>query len=187
MTITNTETFLPPIFLKSTQITTLLIVTLFLFFQLKDWYCIKLWNWIINFVKWTHVWTEWNARRYCTVRLFPRKYINTFYFHLKNMGERSCVRDLCVKNNTFKNDIKTKNTVVFYLAFAYPARNDKLWRIVRNRSDVTFQLYVWMATWFKYAHKCYLYLKIIYLRTNSQFNHLRSYKSFIETKPIRAV
>lgn len=91
------------------------------------------------------------------------------------MGERSCVRDLCVKNNTFKNDIKTKNTVVFYLAFAYPARNDKLWRIVR------------MATWFKYAHKCYFYPKIIYLRTNWQFNHLRSYKSFIETKPIRAV
>lgn len=65
---------------------------------------------------------------------FPKNYINTFY--LKKMGERSCVRDLCVKNNTFKNDLETKNTMVFYLAFAYPARNDKLWRIARNRLDI---------------------------------------------------
>lgn len=54
----------------------------------------------------------------------------------KNIGERSCVRDLCVKNNTFKNDLKTKNTVVFHLAFAFPTRNDKLCRIMQNRLDI---------------------------------------------------
>lgn len=125
MTITNNETF----FLESTQITTLLIVC-YLVFILPTQRLIlhKIMKFNIKFCEMNTCVNRMKRKTLLRGSTIFLEIISTSTLYIKkNIGERSCVRDLC---------LKIKNTVVFRLAFAFPTRNDKLCRIMQNRLDI---------------------------------------------------